>query len=118
MSERAPLIPLLRQRLKYVPLGLDQPYWIDDANFDIEFHVREISLPTGLGRATRRAGQPAARTPARRRPLWEMYLISGLVGGRVAVYTKMHHAAIDGVSGTELMSVLLDLTPRVTSALR
>ena len=46
MSERAPLIPQLRQRLKYVPLGLDQPYWTDDVNFDVEFHVREISLPT------------------------------------------------------------------------
>ena len=102
ISDRAPLIPLLRRRLKYVPLGLDQPYWIDDVNFDIEFHVREISLPTP-GSDAQLAEQVS--------PLWETYLISGLAGGRVAVYTKIHHAAIDGVSGTELMSVLLDLTP-------
>ena len=113
MSERAPLIPLLRQRLKYVPLGLDQPYWIDDVNFDIEFHVREISLPTPGSDAqlAEQVSRLHARPLDRRRPLWETYLISGLAGGRVAVYTKIHHAAIDGVSGTELMSVLLDLTP-------
>ena len=66
MSERAPLIPQLRQRLKYVPLGLDQPYWIDDVNFDIEFHVREISLPTpGSDAQLAEQVRPAARTPAR-----------------------------------------------------
>ena len=113
MSERAPLIPQLRQRLKNVPLGLDQPYWIDDVNFDIEFHVREIALPTPGSDAqlAEQVSRLHARPLDRRRPLWETYLISGLAGGRVAVYTKMHHAAIDGVSGSELMSVLLDLTP-------
>ena len=97
-----------------MPLGLDQPYWIDDVNFDIEFHVREISLPTRArtrNSPSRSAGCTHARPLDRRRPLWEMYLISGLAGGRVAAYAKMHHAAIDGVSGNELMSVLLDLTP-------
>ena len=113
MSERAPLIPQLRQRLKYVPFGLDQPYWIDDVNFDVEFHVREISLPAPGSDAqlAEQVSRLHARPLDRRRPLWETYLISGLAGGRVAVYTKIHHAAIDGVSGTELMSVLLDLTP-------
>ena len=82
-------------------------------NFDIEFHVREISLPTPGSDAqlAEQVSRLHARPLDRRRPLWETYLISGLAGGRVAVYTKMHHAAIDGVSGNELMSVLLDLTP-------
>ncbi len=113
MSERAPLIPLLRQRLKFVPLGLDQPYWIDDKDFDIEYHVREISLPAPGSDAqlTEQISRLHSRPLDRRRPLWEAYLISGLSGGRLAVYTKMHHAAIDGVSGAELMTVLLDLTP-------
>jgi diacylglycerol O-acyltransferase / wax synthase len=113
MNERLPQIPLLRQRLKYVPLGLDQPYWIDDENFDIEFHVREISLPAPGSDAqlTEQVGRLHARPLDRRRPLWEMYLISGLAGGRLALYTKMHHAAIDGSSGTELLTVLVDLTP-------
>ncbi len=113
MNERLPQIPLLRQRLKYVPLGLDQPYWIDDQNFDIEFHVREISLPAPGSDAqlAEQVSRLHARPLDRRRPLWEMYLISGLAGGRLAVYTKIHHAAIDGVSGAELMTVLVDLTP-------
>jgi len=113
MNDRAPLIPLLRQRLRYVPLGLDQPYWVDDENFDIEFHVREISLPAPGSDAqlTEQVSRLHARPLDRSRPLWEAYLISGLAGGRLAVYTKMHHAAIDGVSGAELMTVLLDLTP-------
>lgn len=113
MAERAPLIPILRQRLKFVPLGLDQPYWIDDEFFDIEFHVREICLPTP-GSDAQLAEQVArlhSRPLDRRRPLWEMYLISGLAGGKLAVYTKMHHSAIDGASGAELLTVLLDLTP-------
>jgi diacylglycerol O-acyltransferase len=113
MNQRLPQIPLLRQRLKYVPLGLDQPYWIDDQNFDIEFHVREISLPAPGSDAqlTEQVSRLHARPLDRRRPLWEMYLISGLAGGRLAVYTKIHHAAIDGVSGAELMTVLVDLAP-------
>lgn len=113
MNQRLPQIPLLRQRLKYVPLGLDQPYWIDDRNFDIEFHVREISLPAPGSDAqlAEQVSRLHARPLDRRRPLWEMYLISGLAGGRLAVYTKIHHAAIDGVSGAELMTVLVDLTP-------
>lgn len=113
MNERIRRIPLLRQRLKYVPLGLDQPYWIDDQNFDIEFHVREISLPAPGSDAqlAEQVSRLHARPLDRRRPLWEMYLISGLAGGRLAVYTKIHHAAIDGVSGAELMTVLVDLTP-------
>ncbi|MFB8277785.1 WS/DGAT/MGAT family O-acyltransferase [Nocardia colli] len=113
LGERVPLIPLLHQRLRYVPLGLDQPYWIDDENFDIEYHVREISLPTPGSDAqlTEQVSRLHARPLDRRRPLWEAYLISGLAEGLLAVYTKMHHAAIDGVSGAELMTILLDLTP-------
>ena len=113
MNQRIGQIPLLRQRLKYVPFGLDQPYWIDDQNFDMEFHVREISLPAPGSDAqlTEQVSRLHARPLDRRRPLWEMYLISGLAGGRLGVYTKIHHAAIDGVSGAELMTVLVDLTP-------
>ena len=66
-----------------MPLGLDQPYWIDDVNFDIEFHVREISLPTPGSDAqlAEQVSRLHARPLDRRRPLWEMYLISGLAAG-------------------------------------
>ncbi len=113
MAERLPLVPVLRRKLLNVPLGLDQPYWIDDPNFDIEYHVREIALPRPGSDAqlTEQVSRLHARPLDRSRPLWEIYLITGLARRRAAVYTKIHHAAIDGVSGTELLTVLLDLTP-------
>ncbi len=113
VESRLPLVPLLRRRLVGVPLGLDQPYWIDDAGFDIEFHVRELALPAP-GSDRQLAGQAArlhARPLDRSRPLWELYLIFGLQGGRAAIYSKVHHAAIDGVSGNDILAALLDLAP-------
>jgi diacylglycerol O-acyltransferase len=113
MAERLPLVPVLRRKLLNVPLGLDQPYWIDDADFDIEYHVREIALPRPGSDAqlTEQVSRLHARPLDRSRPLWELYLITGLAGDRAAVYSKIHHAAVDGVSGTELLTVLFDLTP-------
>jgi diacylglycerol O-acyltransferase / wax synthase len=113
VASRLSLVPPFRRRLVFVPLGLDQPYWIDDPDFDIEFHVREIALPAPGN--DRQLAEQAARLHARpldrRRPLWELYLISGLSGGRLAIYTKVHHAAIDGVSGNDILGALLDLSP-------
>jgi diacylglycerol O-acyltransferase / wax synthase len=113
MSERLPLVPVLRRKLLNVPFGLDQPYWIDDPDFDIEYHVRELALPRPGSDAqlTEQVSRLHARPLDRSRPLWEIYLITGLAKRRAAVYTKIHHAAIDGVSGTELLTILLDLTP-------
>jgi diacylglycerol O-acyltransferase / wax synthase len=112
-GERLPLVPVLRRKLLNVPLGLDQPYWVDDPDFDIEYHIREIALPRP-GSDVQLAEQVArlhARPLDRSRPLWEIYLITGLRKRRAAVYTKIHHSAIDGASGAELLTVLLDLTP-------
>ena len=113
MAERVTLVPVLRRKLLNVPLGLDQPYWVDDADFDIEYHVREIALPRPGSDAqlTEQVSRLHARPLDRSRPLWEIYLITGLAKKRAAVYTKIHHAAIDGASGAELLTVLLDLTP-------
>jgi diacylglycerol O-acyltransferase / wax synthase len=113
MAERLPLVPVLRRKLLNVPFGLDQPYWIDDADFDIEYHVREIALPRPGSDAqlTEQVSRLHARPLDRSRPLWELYLITGLARDRAAVYSKIHHAAVDGVSGTELLTVLFDLTP-------
>jgi diacylglycerol O-acyltransferase / wax synthase len=113
VAERLPLVPPFRRRLVEVPFGLDQPYWIEDPDFDIEFHVRELALPAPG--SDRQLAEQAARLHARpldrRRPLWELYLITGLAGGHVAIYAKVHHAAIDGVSGNEILAALLDLSP-------
>ncbi len=113
LEARMHLVPMFRRRLAQVPLGLDQPYWIEDPDFDIEFHVREIALPAP-GDDKQLADQAArlhSRPLDRNRPLWELYLISGLSGGRVAVYSKVHHAAIDGVGGNDILAALLDLSP-------
>jgi diacylglycerol O-acyltransferase len=113
IESRLYLIPPFRRRLVTVPFGLDQPYWIEDPDFDIEFHVRELALPAP-GDDKQLAEQAArlhARPLDRRRPLWELYLIHGLQGGRLAIYSKVHHAAIDGVSGNDILTALLDLAP-------
>ncbi len=113
IEDRLHLIPPFRRRLATVPLGLDQPYWIEDPDFDIEFHVRELALPAPGD--DRQLAEQAARLHARpldrNRPLWELYLIHGLQGGRIAIYCKVHHAAIDGVSGGDILTAILDLTP-------
>jgi WS/DGAT/MGAT family acyltransferase len=113
IESRLPLVPPFRCRLVEVPLGLDQPYWLEDPDFDIEFHVRELALPAPGD--DRQLAEQAARLHARpldrSRPLWEIYLIWGLASGRVAIYSKVHHAAIDGVSGNDVLSAVLDLSP-------
>ena len=113
LEERLPLVPVLRRKLLNVPLGLDQPYWIDDADFDIEYHIRELALPRpgSYAQLTEQISRLHARPLDRARPLWEIYLITGLAKKKIAVYTKIHHSAIDGVSGAELLTVLLDLVP-------
>ncbi|KUI02627.1 wax ester/triacylglycerol synthase family O-acyltransferase [Mycobacterium sp. IS-3022] len=113
ISERLHLLPTFRWRLARVPFDLDYPYWVDDGTFDIEYHVRELALPSP-GTQRQLAEQVAriiGRQLDRARPLWEVYVIHGLQDGGVAVLTKMHHAAVDGLSGAEVMSILLDEKP-------
>lgn len=114
IASRVHLVPLLRRTLVMVPFGLDQPYWIETETPDLSYHVREIALPEP-GDDHQLAVQVArlhARALDRSRPLWEIYLITGLRGGRAAVYTKIHHAAMDGVSGDEVLAALLDPSAR------
>lgn len=87
LAQRLPLVPVLRRRLREVPFGLDQPYWVDDTDFDIEYHIREIAVPHPGSEAqlAEQVGRLHARPLDRRRPLWEMYLITGLADQRVAV---------------------------------
>ncbi|HEY3019000.1 MAG TPA: wax ester/triacylglycerol synthase domain-containing protein, partial [Solirubrobacteraceae bacterium] len=109
MEERLPLLPPMRWRLAEVPLGLDYPYWVEDPDFDLDFHVRELALPSP-GSDRQLAEQVArifSRPLDRARPLWELYLIHGIESGGVAVLTKIHHAVIDGMSGAEIMGLLL-----------
>jgi diacylglycerol O-acyltransferase len=106
-------LPPLRWRLQEVPLSLDYPYWIDDQDFDLDFHVREMALaaPGNDDQLAEQVARIVARPLDRARPLWELYLISRLASGCLAMLTKIHHALLDGISGAEIMGLLLDLTP-------
>ncbi|HEX6022403.1 MAG TPA: wax ester/triacylglycerol synthase family O-acyltransferase [Solirubrobacter sp.] len=113
LEQRGRLLPPLRWRLAEVPFGLDYPYWVEEAEMDLGYHVRELALASP-GNDTQLANQVArimSRPLDRARPLWELYVIEGHESGLVAVLTKIHHAVIDGLSGAEIMALLLDLTP-------
>lgn len=110
--ERLPLVPPFRWKLVSVPFGLDYPYWIDDDDFDIDFHVRELAIvqPYTQDKLTEQTARIFGRPLDRARPLWEMYLIHGLPDGAVALLTKIHHAVVDGMSGNEILGAILDLS--------
>lgn len=112
--ERIDLLAPFRRRLVEVPLGLDLPYWIEDPNFDIDFHVRHHAVaPPGTPQQLAEAiSRIVARPLDRARPLWELYVIEGVDEGRlIAQLTKVHHAAIDGASGALMLAAILDLDP-------
>jgi WS/DGAT/MGAT family acyltransferase len=113
LEERLHLLPPLRWRLVEVPLGLDLPYWVDDPDFDLDFHVRESAVPPpGDDRQlAETVSRLFARPLDRGRPLWEFYVIHGLPEGRVALLSKIHHSVVDGISGNEIMAALLDPEP-------
>jgi WS/DGAT/MGAT family acyltransferase len=113
LEERLHLIPPFTSRLAKVPFDLDYPYWVRDDHFDIGYHVRELALPKpgSMEQLQEQAARIYSRRLDRSRPLWELYLIHGLEGGRVVLMTKIHHAAVDGMSGGEIMTMLYDLTP-------
>ncbi|MGO9750989.1 MAG: wax ester/triacylglycerol synthase domain-containing protein [Solirubrobacteraceae bacterium] len=104
IAERLPLLAPFRWRLREVPLGLDYPYWIDDPEFDLDYHVRELALPPPLtdAKLANQVARIVERPLDHARPLWEMYLIDGLRDGNVGMLTKVHHAAVDGMSGAEI----------------
>jgi len=104
-------LPRLRRRLATVPFDLDRPLWVDDPDFDIAHHVGEIRLPPpGDDAALRRvAGDLQGRMLPRDRPLWDLRFVTGLSGDRVGLVERIHHALVDGVSGVELATLLLDL---------
>jgi diacylglycerol O-acyltransferase len=113
IESRLPILPPFRRRLVEVPFGLDHPYWINDPDFDLDYHIRYVAVPPPGGYtelcelAARIVGRPLDRS----HPLWEFWVIDGLPDGRFAVLTKMHHATIDGAAGAEMLSMLLDQSP-------
>jgi diacylglycerol O-acyltransferase / wax synthase len=113
IDRRLHLVPPFRRRLAEIPFQLHHPLWIEDPDFDLDRHVRQIACP---GRGARDdlaalAGDIMSHPMDRRRPLWDMTFIEGLEGGNLAVVTRTHHAAIDGASGMDITVNLLDLAP-------
>lgn len=116
LEERIHLLPLLRRRVVEVPLALDHPYWADDPDFDLDFHLRHVAVPApgDTYQLAEQAARIAARHLDRSRPLWELYVIDGLADDHLALLAKVHHCAVDEVSGVEVMAMLLDLAPDPT----
>jgi diacylglycerol O-acyltransferase / wax synthase len=114
VGERLHLVPPLRRRVVRVPFGLHHPVWVEDPDFDLDFHVRRASVPApgGPKELSSFVGEVAGRPLDLDRPLWEMHVVEGLESGHFAVVTKLHHATIDGASGAEILAAFFDLGPQ------
>jgi diacylglycerol O-acyltransferase len=113
IGRRLALVPRYRQKVREVPGHLGLPVWVDDPDFDLDYHVRRSALPRPGTDEQLRAlvGRLIARRLDRARPLWEIYLVEGLSDGRFAVVTKTHHAMVDGLASMDVGALLLDSAP-------
>jgi diacylglycerol O-acyltransferase len=113
LERRISLVPRYRQKIRFVPGHLANPVWVDDPDFDLTYHVRRSALPKpGTDDQLREfCARIQSRPLDRNRPLWEMYLVEGLSGGRAAIITKTHHAVVDGISAIDIGQVILDDSP-------
>ncbi|HEX9214246.1 MAG TPA: wax ester/triacylglycerol synthase domain-containing protein, partial [Bradyrhizobium sp.] len=110
---RLHIAPILKARLEKAPLDIDHPSWVEDDQFDIDRHIFRASLPAPRDRATleRIVGWMHAKLLNRARPLWEFYVFEGMKDNEVGLYSKMHHAAIDGGAGAALTNMIYDISP-------
>jgi WS/DGAT/MGAT family acyltransferase len=113
VAGKLPLVPRYRQVVKFVPLDLGRPVWVDDPHFNIDYHVRQTALPAPGGEAELRrlTGRVMGQQLDRAKPLWEIWVVQGLEDGHWAMLSKVHHCMVDGVSGTDLLALILDVSP-------
>jgi diacylglycerol O-acyltransferase len=106
-------VPRYRQRVRFVPLEAGRPVWVDDPHFNISYHIRHTALPAPGGDRELRnlVGRVMAQQLDRAKPLWEMWIAEGLEDDRWAIMSKTHHCMVDGVSGTDLLTVVMDDRP-------
>ena len=116
VESRLALVPRFRQRVQATPLQITNPVWADDPGFDLEWHVRHVALPRpGSTDQLRELVGRVMSTPLDlERPLWQLYLVEGLEGGRHAYISKTHHALVDGVSAVDVGTIMLDPNPEGT----
>jgi WS/DGAT/MGAT family acyltransferase len=112
LTERLPGLVPFRRRLMAVPLGLDHPRWVDDPDFDLDNHLHHAALPEPGGEKefAELVAAIMGQSLCPEQPPWEMHVIEGLAGGKIGLVSKVHHSAIDGVAGAQLLAQLLDLT--------
>jgi diacylglycerol O-acyltransferase / wax synthase len=110
---KLPLVPRYRQVVRFVPLDLGRPVWVDDPHFSIDYHLRHTALPApgGEGELRKLVGRVMSQPLDRTRPLWEIWVVEGLENEGWALVAKTHHAMVDGVSGTDLLATIMDLSP-------
>jgi diacylglycerol O-acyltransferase len=110
---RLHLVPRYRQRLAFVPLGQGRPVWADDPHFNPRYHIRHTGLPRPEDETELKqlAGRIFSQRLDRSKPLWEIWLVQHMAGGRFAVIAKTHHALVDGISGVDITTVLFDASP-------
>jgi diacylglycerol O-acyltransferase / wax synthase len=113
IQSRYRLVPRFRQKLAYPPAQTGRPFWVDDPNLNLEYHVRHSALPApgSEDQLRRMAARVFSQQLDRSKPLWELWLVQGLTRSRFALLTKTHHAVVDGVSGVDIATVLFDLNP-------
>jgi len=118
VGDRLHLVPPLQRCLVEVPLGLDAPRWIDGVRVHLDRHIQEVQLPepVGVRQLASFVSDLAERKLDRRYPLWRIYVVDGLVGGRLCIVAKMHHALMDGGAGMAFMASLFDLDPEAAVA--
>jgi WS/DGAT/MGAT family acyltransferase len=109
LSTRLDRLPTLRWRTVTTPLALNHPLWIEDPDFDLDYHVRRAAIPApgGPRELCELVGEIASRQLDRNRPLWEQWMIEGVAGGQVAALTKIHHSLADGVAAAEMLRRVL-----------
>src|SRR5437588_2594091 len=113
IASRLHIAPILKVRLEKAPLDIDHPSWVEDDQFDIDRHIFRASLPAPRDRATleRIVGWMHAKLLNRARPLWEFYVFEGMKDNEIGLYSKMHHACIDGGAGSALTNMIYDISP-------
>jgi WS/DGAT/MGAT family acyltransferase len=118
VASKLHLVPRYRQLVRFVPLDLERPVWVDNPHFNLQYHIRHTALPAPGSEEQLRnlVGRVMAQQLDRAKPLWEMWVVDGLEDARWAVLSKTHHCMVDGVSATDLLTVVMDASPEPARA--